>query len=67
MYGTSYTPHVTPYTPIRAIPFSLALRLRRICSSDATFTLRTNELIQYLNNRGYNLSLLKHEIQHVHA
>lgn len=51
----------------RAIPFSLALRLRRICSSDATFTLRTNELIQYLNNRGYNLSFLKHEIQRVHA
>ena len=28
----------------RAIPFSLALRLRRICSSNETFTLRTNEL-----------------------
>ena len=46
----------------RTIPFSLALRLRRICSSDETFALRTTELIQYLNNRGYNLSFLKHEI-----
>ena len=51
----------------RAIPFSLALRLRRICSSDETFTVRTNELIQYLNNRGYNLSFLKHEVQRVHT
>ena len=56
-----------PFHTKRAIPFSLALRLRRICSSDETFTLRTNELIQYLNSRGYNLSFLKHEIQHVHA
>ena len=29
----------------RAIPFSLALRLRRICSTNETFTLWTNELI----------------------
>ena len=46
----------------RAIPFSLALRLRRICSSDDTFTLRTNELKTYLNKRGYNLSFLNQEI-----
>lgn len=50
----------------RAAPFSLALRLRRICSSES-FTLRANELIQYLNDRGYNLSFLKREIQRVHA
>jgi len=29
----------------RAIPFSLALRLRRICPSHESFTLRANELI----------------------
>ena len=51
----------------RAIPFSLALRLRRICSSDETLSLRSNELIQYLNNRGCNLSFLEHEGQRVHA
>ena len=39
----------------------------RICSSNDTFTLRANELIQYLNDRGYNLSFLKHEIQRVRA
>ena len=53
--------------PKPAIPFKLALRLRRICSSDESFTLRANELIQYLNDLGYNLSFLKREIQRVHA
>ena len=44
----------------RAIPFSLALRLRRVCSSDETFKQRSNELKSYLNNRGYiYLSLIK--------
>ena len=32
----------------RAIPFSLALRLRRICSNPDNYKLRTNELIDYL-------------------
>ena len=50
----------------RAIPFSLALRLRRICSSDDTFTKRTTELKAYLNKRGYNLSFLDGEIRRVH-
>ena len=31
------------------------------------YTLRANELIQYLNDRGYNLSFLKHEIRRVRA
>ena len=58
--------HVTPYALNGAIPFSLALRLRHICFSDETFTLQTNELIQYLYDY-YNRSFLKHEIQRVHA
>ena len=37
----------------RAIPFSLALWLRRICSSDETFKQRSDELKSYLNKRGY--------------
>ena len=37
----------------KAIPFSLALRLRRICSTDAKFALRLNELRTYLLARGY--------------
>ena len=50
----------------RAIPFSLALRLRRICSSDETFKQRSNELKSYLNKRGYNLSFLNQEVARVH-
>ena len=50
----------------RAIPFSLALRLRSICSTNETFTLRTNELnIDYLHKRGYNRYFLQPEIQRV--
>ena len=49
-------------------PSSLAHRLRRICSSEDTFNLRSNpQLTQYLNVRGYNLSFFKQEIRHVHA
>ena len=35
-----------------AIPFSLALRLRRICSPDETFKRRTDELKSFLDKRG---------------
>ena len=49
----------------RTIPFSLALRLRRICSNNETFTLRPNELIDYLYKRRYNLYFLQREKQRV--
>ena len=49
----------------RATPFSLALRLRHICSSDETFKQRSNELKSYLNKRGYNLSFLNQEVARV--
>ena len=47
----------------RAIPFSLALRLRPICSNPDNYKLRTNELIDYLANRGYDKTFLKTQIQ----
>ena len=47
----------------RAIPFSLALRLRRICSNPDNYKLRTNELIDYLANRDYDKTFLKTQIQ----
>ena len=37
----------------RSIPYSLALRLRRICSDDDTYKQRCKELMDYLVNRGY--------------
>ena len=46
-------------------PFTLALRLGRICSTNETFTQRTNELIDYLNKRGYSRYFLQREIQRV--
>ena len=38
----------------RSIPYSLALRLRRICSNDDNYIMRTTELIDYLVRRGYD-------------
>ena len=53
--NTYYIRHAChPIHTKRAIPFSLALGLRRICSANEIFTLRTNELIGYLYKRGYN-------------
>ena len=67
LYKHQYLLHSSchPIHTKRAIPFSLALRLRRICSTNETFTLRTNELIGYLQKRGYNRYFLQREIQRV--
>ena len=48
-----------------SLPYSLAFRLRRICSSDTTFTSRTEELENYLHNRGYPSRVIKKQIQKV--
>ena len=63
--NTYYIRYAILYTPERAISFSLALRLRRICSTNETFTLRTNKIIYYLYKRGYNHYFLQREIQRV--
>ena len=57
---------VTSYTLNECFPFSLALRIRRICSFRSSNCV-VNELTQaeYRNRRGYNLGLLKQEIQRV--
>ena len=47
----------------KAIPFSLALRLRRICSTDETFNTRAAQLTTYLLKRGYNRNLVTKQIQ----
>ncbi len=46
----------------QSISYSLALRLRRICSDDSIFKRRTDELMTYLTNRGYRQKHVKHEI-----
>ena len=47
----------------QSIPYSLTLRLRRICSNDTTFKKRTNELLTYLTNRGYKRKHVRNEIR----
>ena len=51
----------------RVFPFSFALRIRRICSSNETYKLRCNVLTQYLNRRGYKVGFLNQKIQRVHT
>ena len=51
------------HTAKRSIPYSLALRLRRICSNYDTYKQRSKELMDYLVNRGYNLNFIKTQIQ----
>ena len=47
----------------KAIPLSLALRLRRICSTNETFKIRTSELTTYLLKRGYKRNIVAKQIQ----
>ena len=42
-----------------SIPYSLALRLRRICPSHDSYIQRTNEHINDLTNRGYDKAFLE--------
>jgi hypothetical protein len=49
----------------RSIPYSQCLRLRRICSSDALFAKRANELKEKLNKRGYPIKILQEAISRV--
>ena len=47
----------------KAIPFSQALRLRRICSTNATFNTRAAQLTTYLLKRGYNRNFVTKQIR----
>ena len=58
LYSSCHTLHTK-----KAIPFSLALRLRRICSTDATFHTHTAQLAIYLLKRGYNRNFVNKQIR----
>jgi hypothetical protein len=45
-----------------AIPYSQALRIRRICSFDTDFRKHTDQLCLHLTNRGYNHSFVRQQI-----
>ena len=51
-----------PYHTKKSIPYSLALRLRRICSKDEFFDTRSSELERYLTKRGYKNNFVKSQI-----
>ena len=46
----------------KGIPFGQALRIRRICSTNAFFEKRARELCDYLVQRGYNKDHVEREI-----
>ena len=50
-----------------SLPYSLALRLRRICSTDELFSLRTKEMKQHLLNRGYTKGCINDAINKASA
>ena len=50
------------YHTKKAIPYSLALRLRRICSKGEFFEHRSAELLSYLTKRGYKDRFVKEKI-----
>ena len=49
----------------QSIPFSMALRLRRICSTDEFFNTRSDALTSHLLKRGYKYRFIKDEIDKV--
>ena len=51
-----------PYHTKRSIPYSLGLRLRRICSNDTAFNKRCDELAEHLKKRRYKEKLILREV-----
>ena len=46
-----------------SLPYSLAFRLRRICSTDGAFAIRIDQLKEYLSIRGYPANVIQKQIQ----
>ena len=51
-----------PYHVKKSIPFSLALRIRRICSTAEKFKQRTSELLEFLCKRGHKRQYVQAQI-----
>ena len=54
LYSTSHPLHVNNF-----IPYSEFLRLRRLCSDDSDFSSKSEEMCQFLEQRGYPVSVVK--------
>ena len=56
-----------PFYCKRSIPYSQALRLNRICSSNEFFDKRRNDLEKYLLEKGYSEKMVRKEILRARA
>ena len=71
MYCTYYTIHWPQECMAlcrhckESIPYSQALRLKRICSKDETYQTRVREMKQHFLQRGYNEQILESQFQKV--
>ena len=56
-----------PFYCKKAIPYSQALRLNRICSNNKFYDKRSNDLEEYLLERGYSEKMVRKEILRARA
>ena len=56
-----------PFHTKKGIPYSQALRFRRICSTEEQFDARCDELRGWLNERGYDQQLVNSQIERAKA
>ena len=54
MYSSSHPSHVK-----NSIPYSQFLRLRRLCSEDSDFSLKSEEMCEFFGKRGYPASVVE--------
>ena len=56
-----------PFYSKKVIPYSQAIRLNRICSNNKLFDKRSNNLEEYLLERGYSEKMVRKEILRARA
>ena len=54
LYSSSHQSHVK-----NSIPYSQLLRLRRLCSEDPDFSLKSEEMCHFFDKRGYPASVVQ--------
>ena len=54
LYSSSHSSHVK-----NSIPYSQFLRLRRLCSDDSDFSLKSGEMCNFFKKRGYPASVVE--------
>ena len=54
LYSSSHSSHVK-----KSIPYSQFLRLRRLCSEDSHFSLKSEEMCEFFDKRGYPASVVE--------